>query len=76
MKKGDVISNNNADYSLIKKIGEGGSGVVWEAQSTSYSYAIKFIDSSDKDKIERFNKELTFCKSTQNKYIISIIADG
>ena len=76
MKKGDVISNNNADYTLIKKIGEGGSGVVWEAQSTSYSYAIKFIDSSDKDKIERFNKELTFCKSTQNKYIISIIADG
>ncbi len=76
MKKGVVISNNNVDYSLIKPIGEGGSGVVWKAQANGNNYAIKSLNSTDKDKIERFNKELTFCKSNQNKNIISIIADG
>lgn len=76
MKKGVVISNNNVDYSLIKPIGEGGSGVVWKAQANGNNYAIKILNSTDKDKIERFNKELTFCKSNQNKNIISIIADG
>jgi len=78
MKKGVVISNNNVDYSLIEPIGEGGSGVVWKAQANGNNYAIKFLNPTDKnkDKIERFNKELTFCKSNQNKNIISIIADG
>ncbi len=76
MKKGVVISNNNVDYSLIKPIGEGGSGVVWKAQANGNNYAIKSLNSTDKDKIERFNKELTICKSNQNKNIISIIADG
>lgn len=77
MKKGVVISNNNVDYSLIESIGEGGSGVVWKAQANGNNYAIKILNSTDKnkDKIERFNKELTFCKSNQNKNIISIIAD-
>ena len=76
MKKGVVISKNNVDYSLIEKIGGGGSGVVWKAQANSNNYAIKFLDSNEETKIERFNKELTFCKSNQNKNIISIIADG
>lgn len=76
MKNGDVISNNNVDYSLIEPIGEGGSGVVWKAQANGNNYAIKFLNSIDNEKIERFNKELTFCKTNQNKNIISIIADG
>jgi len=76
MKKGDVISISKVDYLLIKTIGNGGSGDVWEAQTNSDTYAIKIINSIDTDKIERFNKELSFCKNNQNKYIISIIADG
>jgi len=61
---------------LIEPIGEGGSGVVWKAQANNNNYAIKFINSTDRDKIQRFNNELTFCKSNPNKNIISIIADG
>ena len=78
MRKGVVISNNNVDYSLIEPIGEGGSGVVWKVHANGNNYAIKFINSTDKnkDKIERFNKELTFCKNNQSKNIISIIGDG
>lgn len=76
MKKGDVILNNNVDYSLIEKIGSGGSGLVWKAQANGDNYAIKFLNSNEGSKFERFNKELTFCKSIQNRNIISIIADG
>ncbi|HAF27968.1 MAG TPA: hypothetical protein DCG75_02875 [Bacteroidales bacterium] len=76
MKKGVVISNNNVDFSLIKEIGGGGSGVVWKAQANDNNYAIKFINSTDNNKVERFIKELEFCKNNQNKNIVSIIADG
>jgi len=78
MKKGVIISNKNVDYSLIEKIGGGGSGVVWKAKTktSGNNYAIKFIDSNKENKLKRFNQELTFCKNNQNKNIISIIADG
>ena len=75
-KKGVVITDNKVSYSLSKSIGNGGSGVVWKAQSNDNHYAIKFINSNDKTKIERFNNELRFCKNNPNKNIISIIADG
>lgn len=76
MKKRDVIRNNKSKYELIESIGNGGSGVVWKAKANGKNYAIKFINSKNKNKIERFNKELTFCKSNQNKNIIKVIADG
>ena len=75
VKRKVEISNNNINYSLIKKIGGGGSGVVWAAKANGNNYAIKFLNSTDKDKIKRFNKELTFCKNNQNKNIVSIIGD-
>ena len=33
MKKGEKITNNGSEYSLIKSIGNGGSGVVWKAKA-------------------------------------------
>ena len=50
MKKGEVISNNNVNYSLIESIGEGVSSVVWETQADKNIYAIKFIDPNDEKK--------------------------
>ena len=44
-KKGVVITDNKVSYSLSKSIGNGGSGVVWKAQSNDNHYAIKFINS-------------------------------
>jgi len=73
MKKGDIIEKN---YKLIESIGNGGSGVVWKAEANSNNYAIKFINSTDKNKIERFKRELTFCKNNQNRNIIKVIANG
>ncbi len=76
IKKGLVISTNDVNYSLVEVIGRGGSGVVWKAKADKNYYAVKFIESTDNSKIERFNKELEFCKNNQHKNIVSIVADG
>lgn len=76
IKKGLLISNSAVKYSLVERIGSGGSGVVWKAKADKNYYAVKFIESTDNSKIERFNKELEFCKNNQHKNIVSIIADG
>lgn len=79
MKEGNVITNDDICYSLTKNNVEGGSGIVWQAKvnnNDNPSCAIKFINSSDKIKIERFDRELTFCKNNPNKNIVPIIADG
>lgn len=76
LKKRVIIPNNDVNYALIKSVGNGGSAVVWKAHANGNNYAIKFIDSDDKNKIKRFNKELVFCKNNLNKNIVSIIADG
>jgi len=76
MKKGTIIPISSVDYKLIKTIGNGGSGDVWKAESNGNDYAIKIINSEDKDKIARFKSEIDFCKSSNHKNIIEIIGDG
>lgn len=70
------ITIENTNYELIEAIGNGGSGVVWKAQSNINEYAVKFISSDDENKITRFRKEIKFCKTSNHKNIIKIIADG
>lgn len=67
---GDVI------YNLVKPIGNGGSGVVWKAQSMDIDYAVKVINSNDATKLARFKYEINFCKSGKHKNIIKVIAEG
>jgi len=76
VKKGAIIPISSADYKLVETIGNGGSGVVWKAQSNGNDYAIKIINSEDMDKIARFKNEIGFCKSSNHKNIIKIIGDG
>lgn len=76
MRKGTTIVINSTNYKLIKVIGNGGSGVVWKVQSNGNDYAIKIINSEDKNKIARFKNEIDFCKKSHHKNIIKIIEDG
>lgn len=76
MKKSKLITIDNISYTLFSTIGNGGSGDVWKAKSNGNEYAIKFINSDKKDKIERFRKEIEFCKINNHKNIIKLIADG
>jgi serine/threonine protein kinase len=70
------ITIGNTNYELIKTIGNGGSGVVWKAQSNENEYAVKFINSNDANKIARFRNEIEFCRTGNHKNIIKLIADG
>lgn len=76
MKKEKIVDDAGTCYTLIDKIGNGGSGVVWKATANNEDYAIKFLDSTESIKKERFEKELKFCKETPHKNICSVIAEG
>lgn len=76
MKKGKQVIIGQTNYKLIETIGNGGSGVVWKAESNATEYAIKFILSDNPNKIERFKSEIVFCKTSNHKNIIRIIAYG
>lgn len=76
MPKSTQITIGNTNYELIKTIGNGGSGVVWKAQSNGNEYAVKLINSYKGDKIARFKNEIDFCKNSNHKNIIKVIADG
>src|SRR5690606_16908573 len=70
------ITIGNRNYALIKTIGNGGSGDVWKAQSNGNEYAVKFINSDVPKKIARFKNEIEFCRTSNHKNIIKLIADG
>ncbi len=75
--KGCKIRIENAEYVLIEQIGQGGVGIVWLSECDSVHYAIKFIsDNEGKSKKERFVQEINFCKASNHKNIIKVIADG
>lgn len=76
LSKGVQISCNNLHYTLTKNIGSGGSGEVWKAESGNEVFAIKFIKSDDKNKITRFQKEVSFCKQYRHQNIISVLGSG
>ncbi len=76
LNKNDNIQRDDVEYRLIEQCGQGGAGVVWKAKAANDYYAIKFLYSTDTSKIERFNKELEFCKVNNHENIIQVIADG
>lgn len=76
MKKNTEITINNRNFTLIETVGNGGSGDVWKAKSNGIEYAVKFLKSESKEKIARFKHEIKFCKESNHKNIVNLIADG
>jgi serine/threonine-protein kinase len=79
MEKNKVISTNKNEYTILEKVGEGGSATVWKAIDKNESIvAIKFLKTDDKmsEKVlERFINEIGFQKGTSSKYIVKVIDD-
>ena len=67
---------DKTNYKLINNIGNGGSGIVWRAQSNGEEFAIKIINSKSSSKKERFQKEIEFCINNKHKNIINVITQG
>jgi formylglycine-generating enzyme required for sulfatase activity len=76
LRKGEKIS----DYTLIKRLGQGGFGEVWQAEKrtelSTNEFAIKFFVPKDESKIDRekIRKEIeTWKKVSGYSHIISVI---
>ncbi|MGN0685385.1 MAG: serine/threonine-protein kinase [Gemmiger sp.] len=81
--KGKDVIVGQKKYKLIKQIGSGGNGCVWSAreEETAQQYAIKFLPSEKDgkvphDKLDRFEKEISFCQCENHPNIIRIIGHG
>lgn len=81
--KGKDVIVGQKKYKLIKQIGSGGNGCVWSAreEETSQQYAIKFLPSGKDgkvphDKLDRFEKEISFCQCENHPNVIRIIGHG
>lgn len=83
MKKKTLLKTAFDTYCIVKQIGNGGNGTVYEAtDSDSNPVAIKLLVQMDStEKRKRFKNEISFCQKYSNKNIIAVkdcgfFADG
>lgn len=68
-----------SEYSLVRPIGEGGSGIVYEVVDTEpRRYALKCLTpkKATTQKLKRFQNEIRFCQRTDHKNIVRILDTG
>lgn len=81
-KLGDTVKCNNNYYSILKKLGNGGSGAAYLTLCTAGNYngcyfVIKFFYQLDKkDRLKRFFKEIDFLKKCNHPSIIKLYEEG
>ena len=79
MKKPDAASTAFENYEIGKKLGEGGSGVVYEANDESGgTVAIKFLkpERVTTNKKKRFKNEILFCSNCSHRNVIRVTDQG
>ena len=76
--KNKKIKLNSKTYILRRELGAGGNACVWNAISDDGSeYAIKFLkNAEDCKKVERFKKEIDFCKHANHPNILKVYDEG
>lgn len=79
MKKPKQLRTTFNSYTILDKIGEGGSGVVFSAKDESGGlFAIKILDASKatREKMKRFENEYRFCTKNKHPNIITVLDNG
>ena len=79
MKKPKQLRTTFNSYTILDKIGEGGSGVVFSAKDESGRFfAIKILDASKatREKMKRFENEYRFCTRNKHPNIITVSDNG
>jgi len=79
IKVGQVLYTAFDEYKIVRQIGQGGNGIVYEASNSSEElFAVKIVDISklSSQKRKRFKNELNFSEYDNHKNIIHIIDSG
>jgi serine/threonine protein kinase len=77
--RSDVYKSAFRTYTVVEKIGEGGSGTVYcVTDPDSNRYALKVLDSSKatSQKLKRFQNEIRFCQQTTHENVIRVLDTG
>lgn len=79
MNKNDRVTFGENEYILCEDLGSGGNGTVWSVKTDNAEpiYAIKFLKpKSNSEKVERFQREITFCSHCNHPNIIKVYEHG
>lgn len=68
MNIGDIING----YNVLKPLGDGGAGIVYEVQKDGIHYALKECIELDNESLKRFSRELRIIKTLNSSNIIKI----
>ena len=73
--KGSIAQTAYGSYTLVKQIGAGGNGQVFEAKDADGEVvAIKFLKKNESaKKLKRFKNEINFCENHSHKNIVQIL---
>ena len=76
--KGSIAQTAYGSYTLVKQIGAGGNGQVFEAKDADGEVvAIKFLKKNESaKKLKRFKNEINFCENHSHKNIVQILDRG
>lgn len=72
MKKPKSLTTTFSEYNVLKAIGQGGNGFVYEIEEDGELYAAKILEPSrvNKEKLKRFENEYRFCSRERHENII------
>lgn len=69
IKKGDSYNICGNEYKILKVIGEGGNGRIYEVENNQTKYALKIFKENNKEKNKENNEEKNKEKNKNNKKI-------
>lgn len=75
----DTYRSAFSEYQIVRPIGEGGSGIVYEVTDVdSRRYALKAVtpEKATSQKLKRFQNEIRFCQRTDHKNIMRVLDTG
>jgi serine/threonine protein kinase len=75
----DFYRSAFTEYRIVRQIGEGGSGIVYEVtDAEAHRYALKAvtIQKATTQKLKRFQNEIRFCQRTDHKNVVKILDTG
>jgi serine/threonine protein kinase len=78
-KKGEILNTAFDEYTVVRPIGNGASGEVYEVRDTDGNpFAAKILDpkKASTDRLKRFRNEIGFCSMNEHPNIVRVLASG